>query len=335
MPVYLVENPPRVRQYRSPRRERPSGVVVVHTAESFPDEVGPDTGAENVARFIELRTNHGSYHDLVDSDSIIQMVRYSDEAFHDATGSNPHSYGVSAATQAAKWRELGDDWVDATVRNMARATARYARWVKTHYGIVIPARRITRAESENRKPGFISHAERDPDRRTDPGRHFPWGDFLGYYADEMEDDMTPEQAKQLDTIFSRVSTMFSVLNSYDDAKIQRPDADGTSGMRWALQRVWEDTHRLSSPVVAWEDGEKHTIVHTLSWLQRSNHALMSAQEGLDTAAILAKLDEVAGADAARDQAVLDAITALESGDADAALARLRDLLNAALSTDTD
>lgn len=191
MPVYLVENPPRIRQYRSPRRERPSGVVVVHTAESFPDEVGPDTGAENVARFIELRTNHGSYHDLVDSDSIIQMVRYSDEAFHDATGSNPHSYGVSAATQAAKWRELGDDWVDATVRNMARATARYATWLHEHYGIVIPARRITRAESEHRKPGFISHAERDPDRRTDPGRYFPWDDFLGYYADEMNGDDMP------------------------------------------------------------------------------------------------------------------------------------------------
>lgn len=107
---------------------------------------------------------------------------YSAEAYHDGTGSNPHSYGVSAATMAARWPSLDDDWIDATVRNMARAAARFSRWIKTEYGIVIPARRISRAESERRKPGFLSHAERDPARRTDPGRNFPWGQFLDDYA---------------------------------------------------------------------------------------------------------------------------------------------------------
>jgi hypothetical protein len=187
--IYLLDHPPATRQYRSPRRATPSGVVVVHTAESFPDERPPDTGAENVAAFIARRTNAGSYHDLVDSDSIIQLVRYSDEAFGDATGSNPHAYHVSAATQAAKWSQLGDDWVDATVRNMAAASARYARWLFAQRGILVPARRITRDDSERRVPGFISHALRDPDRRTDPGATFPWGDFITYYAAIMRGDL--------------------------------------------------------------------------------------------------------------------------------------------------
>lgn len=185
MAAYLIDNPPRTRQFRIPRRATPSGVVVVHTAESFPDETGPDTGAENVARFIENRDTPGSYHDLADSDSLMLLVPYEAEAFHDGTGSNPHSYGVSAATQAAKWAELGDEWVDATVRNMARGAARYARWIKKKHGIIIPARRITRAQSEARVPGFISHGERDPGRRTDPGKLFPWDKFLKYYSEEM------------------------------------------------------------------------------------------------------------------------------------------------------
>jgi hypothetical protein len=183
--IYLIDHPPRIRQYRSPRRAKPSGLIVVHTAEWFPDESGPDSGAENCAGFIVRRTNYGSYHHLVDSDSIIQLVRFGDEAFHDATGSNPYSYGVSAATQAAKWNTVGTKWRQATVLNMARGSARYARWVKSNYGILIPAKRVTRAESENRKPGFISHAERDPARRTDPGKLFPWTMFLNEYAREM------------------------------------------------------------------------------------------------------------------------------------------------------
>lgn len=187
--IYLIDHPPVRAQYRSPRREQPSGVVVVHTAESFPDETGPDTGAENVAVFIRGRSNAGSYHDLADSDSAIQLVRYSDEAFGDATGSNPHAYHVSAATQAAKWLTVGEDWARRTVRNMAGCAARYATWLHTQRGILIPARRITRAQSEDRVPGFISHAERDPKRRRDPGADFDWDLLLDDYTEIMEGDM--------------------------------------------------------------------------------------------------------------------------------------------------
>lgn len=189
---YLIAHPPRLTQFRRPRREAPSGVCVVHTAESTPDWVGPDAGAESVARFIQGRDTYGSYHDLVDSDTIVQLVPYDAEAYGDGTGSNPHAYHVSAATQAAKWGQAPREWREATVRNMAHAAATYARWIKRTEGVTIPARRITRAQSEARVPGFISHGERDPGRRTDPGTSFPWDLFLSAYSAELNletDDM--------------------------------------------------------------------------------------------------------------------------------------------------
>lgn len=185
MSIYLLDNPPKTRQFRSPRRATPSGVVVVHTAENTPDTTPADRGAESVASFIANRSDYGSYHVMCDADSRIQMVRYTDEAFHDATGSNPHSFGLSAATQAHRWGQMPDWWVEGCIELMAAAAADYAHWIEDEHGITIPARRITRAESEQRKPGFISHAERDPARRTDPGSAFPWEKFLAAYDDEM------------------------------------------------------------------------------------------------------------------------------------------------------
>jgi hypothetical protein len=248
--IYLIDNPPAIRQYRSPRRAAPSGVIVVHTAESFPDENPPDRGAENVAAFIARRTNYGSYHDLVDSDSIIRMVRYTDEAFHDATGSNPHSYGVSAATQAARWPQLNDAWVDATVQNMALASAHYARWLFAERGVLIPARQITRDDSERRIPGFISHANRDPQRRTDPGRDFPWSDFLRRYAALMQDPTQEDDEMPLtDADVEKVATaVWQRLTGQDHT-------DPHSGATYP-QKFWHavrDNPELTADAVWWRD----------------------------------------------------------------------------------
>jgi hypothetical protein len=200
MGAYLVDHPPARQQFLLPRRDDPSGVVVVHTAENLPDFVAFDGGAEAVANFIRTRTDAGSYHDLADSDSDINLVPYDAEAFHDATGSNPHSYGVSGATRADVWPLTPPEWRAGCVRNMARCAARYASWLKARSGIVIPAMRITRDQSSAGVPGFISHAERDPARRTDPGAGFPWSDFLGEFArltaptpgpSQEDDDMLP------------------------------------------------------------------------------------------------------------------------------------------------
>lgn len=228
MAAYLQENPPASPQFRCPRRERPSGVVCVHTAENTPDYVAFDGGAEAVAGFISRRSDPGSYHDLVDSDSIVNLVPYHCEAYHDGTGSNRHSYGVSAATRADVWLFAPVEWRNACVRNMARAAANYAAWLTAEYGIVIPARRITRSESEARMPGFISHAERDPVNRSDPGAGFPWDQFLAEFAhltsqgSVVEDDMPPAPDSCIDST-GRLWTVTRGVNRAVWAKVEDGD----------------------------------------------------------------------------------------------------------------
>lgn len=189
-------------------------MIVVHTAESHPDEVGPDTGAEEVARFIATRTTYGSYHDLADSDSIVALVPYSMQAYGDGTGSNPHAYHVSAASQAAKWPSLPRDWRLATVDNMARAAARFEAWCKDRYGFTIPARRITKAESDRRVEGFLAHGDRDPGRRTDPGKSFPWEYlFERYEAHRGGEVVKPSRGEVVDKLLRRTSASITLIET--------------------------------------------------------------------------------------------------------------------------
>lgn len=178
---YLLEHPPARDQFRIGRRERPSGVGVIHTAENTPDFVAFDGGAEAVAKWIVVRDTPGSYHDLTDSDSRINLVPYNYEAYQDGTGSNRHAWGGSVATRADVWPLAPKRWRDGAIRNLALSAADYSRWLRSVRGFIIPPRRITRAQSEARIPGFISHAERDPARREDPGKFFPWDQFFDEY----------------------------------------------------------------------------------------------------------------------------------------------------------
>lgn len=186
MGTYLEDNPPKIRQFRSPRRATVTGLIVVHTAESVMDTVGPDTGAENVAAFIRNRSDYGSYHTLVDSDSVVRLVPFSAEAYGDGTGSNLYAIHISFACSAADWAKMSKAKQDAFLRNGAKAAAEAARWVKDQRGIKVPAVRVSKAASAKGAAGFISHGERDPGRRTDPGALFPWQRFLQMYLEEME-----------------------------------------------------------------------------------------------------------------------------------------------------
>lgn len=187
MAAYLVDHPPARAQYRRPRRQSVSGVIVLHTAENTPDTVATDGGAEAVAAFIARRSDPGSYHWLADSDSHLLVVPLEWEAFHDGTGTNPHSVGISAATRADWWPHAPRAWRDGCVANMAGAARDAAAWIHHSTGTVVPARRITAAQARNREPGFVTHAELDPGRRTDPGRAFPFDQFFAAYQEH--DDM--------------------------------------------------------------------------------------------------------------------------------------------------
>lgn len=193
--AYLDDHPNRNLPQQRARRDKPSGVIVVHTAESALDQSGEDTGAEGVARYISVRTSYGSYHRLADSDSVVAVARFEMTTYGDGTGSNDHAIHISFACRAADWPKMSARRRAAFIENGARAAAEAADWLREHHGITVPARQITRPQSDARVPGFISHGARDPGRRTDPGPAFPWTDFLNRYAAlTQEDDMpTPKE----------------------------------------------------------------------------------------------------------------------------------------------
>ncbi len=191
MPEFLIDNPPKVRQFRRPRREKPSGLIVVHTAESILDMIGEDTGAEDVARFIANRSDFGSYHTLADSNSCVRLVPFDAEAFGDGTGSNPYAIHISFACKAAGWAGMGAERRAAMIHQGALAAAEAATWLLKTHGVMVPAMRISRADSERRLPGFISHADRDPARRSDPGADFPWSAFFAEFVAIMRPSTKP------------------------------------------------------------------------------------------------------------------------------------------------
>lgn len=178
MTPYLRTHKPARSQFRSPRRQRPTGLVVLHTAESVMDAVGPDTGAEAVAAFIRRRTDPGSYHDIADSDSNLLLVGYGDEAYQDGTGSNPFALSISFALKAADWSRLSSVKRAAFLHQGAVAFARQQKWLAAHGYPLTPLRRVTKAQSDRGEAGFIAHGTRDPGRRTDPGADFPWTEWF-------------------------------------------------------------------------------------------------------------------------------------------------------------
>lgn len=229
--AYLLEHPPARSQFRRVRREEPSGVVVIHTAENTPDVVATDGGAEAVARFIRTRQDPGSYQVIADSDSRLQLVPWDMEAYQDGTGSNPHAVGLSVATRADWWPWAPQAWRDGAIEQLAQAAAEYARWLHARRGIVIPPRRITRAESERRIPGFISHGERDPGRRTDPGAHFPWDRFLHRYAQLTADlhgpaPQPPTSEEDTTMVIGRENHHWRMLVCPDGTVLAGPSAGG-------------------------------------------------------------------------------------------------------------
>lgn len=195
--IYLEDNPPRRDQFRVGRRDPVKPVIVVHTAEGGTDRVGADYKAENTASFIRNRTDAGSYHMLGDSDSIIQLVRFENEAYQDGTGSNRWAIGISLAMNAADWSRISSTRRQELTTTAAEMAAIAARWLGDR-GLPYPVPRLlTKRQSDApNASGFISHARRDPSRRTDPGANFPWTEFFRLYRQILSDgglEPTPEQ----------------------------------------------------------------------------------------------------------------------------------------------
>lgn len=149
-----------------PSRSKPIQVGVIHTAESLPDFVGEDTGAEGVSKY-GATTERASWHDTIDSDSWVRNLPHEYTAFH-VMGYNSIGVGLEIATQAAKWIDTPVGWRYATLD-------RTAAWVaEVHQRHNLPIVRLDKAQVDAGLKGFVGHGSLDPTRRSDPGDAFPW-----------------------------------------------------------------------------------------------------------------------------------------------------------------
>jgi hypothetical protein len=194
---YLLGYNPGTPQFTFPRRggNKLSGTCIVHTAECATDTVGEDSSAEDTARFIANRADYGSYHTLVDSDSIIEMVPYEYEAWQDSETNN-WAVGISAACRTTDWGTMPADREERYYRNLAWAAADFVKYMREVYGIEVPRVRITGDQARNRVAGFCAHGDSGISR-TDPGVKFDWARFFNYVNQELEGTVeevaTPEQ----------------------------------------------------------------------------------------------------------------------------------------------
>lgn len=190
---YLLNYNPGTPQYTYPRRggARLSGTAIIHTAECAMDLDGDDSSAEVCASFIANRADYGSYHRLVDSDSIIDMVPWEYEAWQDSETNN-WAVGISAAVQAGRWQEIPAERRDRIYRNMAACAADFVRHMAGK-GVAVPLRRITGAEARNRVPGFCAHGDSGL-YRSDPGTQFDWALFFNYTQQFLGGTITAQSA---------------------------------------------------------------------------------------------------------------------------------------------
>lgn len=181
---------------------RPAGpprfIVVHYTAGSE----GPGS-AEAGAAYDRQRTDGTSAHYYADSDSVVQCVRTTDRA-HTALY-HGNLWGIHY--ELCGTRQSREQWLDGISRATIRTAARQMARDMAKYGI--PNTRTTDVRNPAAR-GITGHVDwtkgwpEDGGDHIDPGPEFPWDVLLSDIGGGEEEDMTPEQANQLNQIFNAV-----------------------------------------------------------------------------------------------------------------------------------
>lgn len=265
MGYYLIDHPPNSRQFYPYRRRFAgvigvSGCVVVHTAEGVMDDVGVDTGAENVAHHISTRNTAGTYHELVDSDSHVMLVPDEWEAFHvGANGHNRHAWGISAACRTEDWHP-DHWWTQRTISRMGERICAF--WQRQGLDPVVSARWISRDEALTRRPGLVCHGTLQPTDRSDAWVRQPHREALERMLVDAivaaagvppkEDELTPEQMTELKgyidakvaTLDQRILTHVNGVNDGVKAEVERLAEAGRRHSKKMADSIKADIERL-------------------------------------------------------------------------------------------
>lgn len=170
MGYYLLDHPPAIQQFHPSRANPMTGGVLVHTTESIMDNVGPDTGAENVAAYIARRTEYGSYHVIVDSDSTVVLMPDSYTAFHcEVKNFNSRTWGISFACRSTDLN-VDNPWTQAAVKRAANEI--FAFWTRNGFDAETAANFIP-AEQTLFAAGLTTHGDAQPYDRSDAWTRHP------------------------------------------------------------------------------------------------------------------------------------------------------------------
>jgi N-acetyl-anhydromuramyl-L-alanine amidase AmpD len=157
-------------------------LIVIHTTEGSSHAQSAEDGAAYDAR----RTDGTSAHYFVDSSSVVQCVRTNDRAHTARSQGNRRGIHYElcgrAGNSAAWW---ADDYAQAMLRRAAKQAARDAK----KWGI--PVRHVTVEQVADGVKGFCGHWDitrafpQDGGTHTDPGKNFPWTQFLDMVRAEL------------------------------------------------------------------------------------------------------------------------------------------------------
>ena len=211
-------------------------LIVIHTTEGHEHATSAEDGAAYDAR----RTDGTSTHYFHDQNSTVQCVRTADIAHTAKEQGNlrgiHHELCGRAGQTPAQWADLASA---GTLRQAARQCARDAKkWT-------IPIRLLTPAQVAAGAKGFCGHHDitrafpRDRGDHTDPGRYFPWSDFLDMVQDERQDGVS-----QADVIAALASPEGQKLIGRGAWNHVEPDPiTGKPTIRMGGTERWQDARR--------------------------------------------------------------------------------------------
>ena len=159
MGYYLLDNPPASPQFYPSRNNGLSGGVVIHTTEG----AGGDTAAENTAGFISRRSDPGSYHMIVDTDSSVAMMPDDHVAFGvAASGYNSKCWMIAIAARSSDLNP-DDPRTQAEVDRMGAEIVAF--WQRNGFNVAEASQFI--GEDVKNRPGLAHHGDVQPADRSD------------------------------------------------------------------------------------------------------------------------------------------------------------------------
>lgn len=159
MGYYLYDNPPASTQYHQNRQNGSSFGVIIHTTEG----VGGDDSAENTAKFISRRSDPGSYHCIVDTNSTVMLLPDYAVAFGvGASGYNSRCWMIALAAVSSDL-DPNNHYTKIEIDRLGSEICAY--WKRNNVDPVSAAKFI--GEEVKNRPGLAHHGDVQPWDRSD------------------------------------------------------------------------------------------------------------------------------------------------------------------------